>query len=114
MLRAFTVDVSTDLVVVRFSEFADQERTPEEEKLLVKLVLLHQLVVFDLTGCRCCGVTWIRMITALTIDANRINHRVAIVGADEELKASADYIGHKNWFHFFDSLDEAKRWANVT
>lgn len=95
--------------VVKFPEYADAARTDTEDHKLTALVKQNQVVVYDLSECKEMDHPWVRLLTVLTVRAKEKGKLVAIVGAGEGPKRTADYIGHLNHWRLFESVDQVVR-----
>lgn len=106
-MKKLPIDDKGDHVIVTFPEFGDALRTPEQDKLLQQLVHTKSIVIFDLSGCRLLDTPWVRLVTTLSKEGEKAGSRVAVVGANDELKKSTDLLGHRRHWHLFTSIDDA-------
>lgn len=100
----YPVEEKDGCLVVTFPEFADELRTPEHHAYLRHA--RASVLVFDLTQCRIADVQWLALITALSRDAQ--GTLVAVVGANEETKRTADFLGYRKHWHEYETLSEVQ------
>lgn len=104
-MTAYEVTDKGAYVVVAFPEFGDARRTDEHDVELRSFVKKKPMVI-DLRGCKLLDTPWLRLITSLSRDADSAGTYVGILGASDDTKRSADYLGQQKYLHEIASEDE--------
>lgn len=91
-------------VLVTFGEFVD-DRTPETDDELRRLVELHDPIAFDVSATIDIPSEWLRFFCSLTQLANDTGKSLALVGLREAPSKNADIIGLRDCLELVENLD---------
>jgi len=78
---------------VRFAKICDHERTDDRRRDLIELVSTCNQIVCDLTHTKTIVFGWIRLLEALTVEAEKMKKIFVIAGMSKTVKESADEMG---------------------
>jgi anti-anti-sigma regulatory factor len=108
MTNPYTEDeLENGVVVLRFEEYVDQVRGPENDQHVFNLVDRHEKVVCDLTSCVEIVSRWLKLLSLMSDRASDAGKSVVLVGVRESIRRSSDWLGLSDCFTLAETIDEA-------
>ncbi len=93
-------------VIVRFASTCDQVRTKEQDDALSDLIERYDAVACDVSATDSISSDWLRWLSLLTGRARRAGKTMALVGANENMRDTAEVLGLGNKLVYARSVKE--------
>lgn len=103
----FEIHWRDDVAIMVCPEYLDDPRREDDEKKLLSLVDRNETVVCDVTRSVEIVSRWLKFLCRMSERSAASGKRFVLVGVQESVRSSADYLGISDRFQHRDSIDEA-------